>query len=306
LIWLLFISLLVSSACGQQDRGELRNELRTQSATNGLAFAEAHAGHVTVIPFDGPERYFESGYRFPITAFGKAGQMVLWWYRSNFYDIGGEYIIESTGGQNAARNRPKIAGFHPIGISETGGRIAFWAQPRAGLPTGLYWAPFDFSTATLVDNTSEGADWSPDGRSLVYGKEGQIYIFDVASGASKPLVAGGDPTWSPNGKWIAFVGLAGRASAVTTVGAPVEWPLSSHKPLSAMRWSPDGHYVSFAVETASPPLTLLDVACTLVVCRVSDGQTTIVQEFGPESGNYAGFYWIVDYRKFCGRRTPSP
>ncbi len=301
----LFVALLVSSACGQQDTGELRNELRKQSETNGLALAQASAGHVTVIPFDGPERYFTSEYRAPITAFGKAGQMVLWSTRTDFWDLSGAYVINSTDGRNIAGRRAPVINFHPVSLSETGGRIAFFGALRPGWPEGLYWASFDFSNSSLIDETTAYPDWSPDGGSLVYAKEGQVYIFNVASGASKPLVAGHDPTWSPNGKWIAFVGPDGRASAVTTDGAPARWPLSSHKPLSAMQWSPDGHYVSFPVETASPPLTLFDVARKLLVGRVSDGQTTVAQEFGPESANYAGFYWIVDYRKFCGKCTPS-
>jgi hypothetical protein len=290
---------MISSAWGQADPGELRNELRKQSATIGLALAAAPAGHVTVIPFDGPEKYFESGYRFPITAFGKAGQLVLWWLRKDFWDLGGEFVIDSTDGRELARKRIPVIGFHPVILSETGRRIAYFGTPRPGLPKGLYWASFDFSSGGLVDERTSDPDWSPDGVSLVYSKEGRIYIFDVANGVSKPLVAGHDPTWSPNGKWIAFVDASGGASLAATDGAPVPWQLKSHKPLSAMRWSPDGRYVSFPVETPSSPLTLFDVAYKLLVCRVSDGRSMVAQEFGAESAGYAGFYWIVDYRKFC-------
>jgi hypothetical protein len=272
-----------------------------ESVARGLALVSAIAGHVVVLPFDGPTRYLESEYRFPISAFGHAGRMVLWWSPQDFLDSSGTFVIDSTDGKRVAEAQPPVIGFHPVALSETAGRIAFWGRPKGkSMVEGLYWASFDFSHAGLVDQATGYPDWSPDGGSLVYDKEGKIYIFEIAPGSSRALTDGRFPTWSPDGKLVAFVAPDGRASLITTEGAQIRWPIGTHQPISAIRWSPDGHYVSFS-ERLPSRLALRDAVSRLVVSRVSDGKTMTVQEFNSKANDYQAYHWIVDYRRFCSR-----
>src|SRR5204863_9401747 len=54
--------------------------------------------------------------------------------------------------------------------------------------------------------------WSPDGKEVVFrratGAKRNVYILNVATGATRQLATGSDfdtfPTWSPRGDWIAF------------------------------------------------------------------------------------------------------
>jgi hypothetical protein len=295
------IAVTILAACGQSDDTGLRLELRNQSAAVGLALAAANAGSIDVIPFDGQEEHLKSEYSSPISTFGRAGRMVLWWAPHDFFDMRGEFVVESMNGERVSRGRPTMSGFSPVGLSEASGRIVFYGtRQTASTLTGLYWASMDFTHVAFIDEATDAPDWSPDGQALVYEKNGQIYVFDVTKNSSRILVSGQSPTWSQNGKWVAFVTPEGRASLVTTEGVPVRWPLSSHQPISPVRWSPDGSYVSFS-EALPSRFALLDTAARLVVCRVSDGKEITVRKFSAESVNYATFHWIVNYQKFCGQ-----
>ena len=69
----------------------------------------------------------------------------------------------------------------------------------------------------LVRN-GDAADWSPDGRRLVFQRwrpQGQdfqsfMYVMRADGTAERRLFKGQDPTWSPNGQEIAFLGVDAR------------------------------------------------------------------------------------------------
>jgi hypothetical protein len=188
--------------------------------------------------------------------------------------------------ESAVRKVPSILEFAPIAFNEETGRLSFWgAQPGKNKPKGLHWASADFSVGSFVDIVDNCAgeypcaDWSPDGRALAYEKKNQIYLFDVSSGSSKLLASGHDPTWSANGMWISFRALDGHASGVTMGGTPVSVPFNTHKILGPIRWPANGRYVIFP-EQIPLHLPLIGAYYRLVVCRVSDGETITVREFG--------------------------
>jgi len=299
------VVVLTLCSCIGPDDSDLRQKLAIESRTQGLALAAA-SDQILVLPFDAQERYFQAEHRFSIVTFGKSGQMVSWWFRNrDFFDMRGEFVVDSISGQDISRAISKMAGFRPIALSESAKRIAFWAGHDATTgATSLYWSPFDLSNPGLVDKHTGVPDWSPDGSAIAYAKEGKIYIFDLAKRSSRYLAEGHDPTWSTNKNRIAFVAPDGHASLVTTAGMPLRWTLSQHLPISPMRWSPDGNFVSFS-EKLPTIYALLDAVAKLVVCRVSDGKTVIIRNLGSESVNARAFYWITGYRGFCAKCTAN-
>jgi hypothetical protein len=86
---------------------------------------------------------------------------------------------------------------------------------------------------------------------------------------------------------------------MTVDGLPVPWPVGTHKVLGALRWTPDGNYVSFP-EADPHPIPIIGAYYRLIVCRVRDGRTIRARKFGGGVVDVGAFYWIVDYRKFCG------
>lgn len=116
-------------------------------------------------------------------------------------------------------------------------------------------------------------DWSPDGRSVVYASYRndaiELYLLDLSSGASRPLLADGavnvEPRWSPDGRRIAFVSSAYRGRwhifvAALSAGGGLETPkrLTQDRDSGLPRyyygvydqylsptWSPDGEDLIF-------------------------------------------------------------
>lgn len=106
--------------------------------------------------------------------------------------------------------------------------------------------------------------WSPDGTQLVYfagekdyGRPGAIRILDIATGESRELLHDNSkckensfcvspyPTWSPDGKWIAYF-QEKTYWAVHPSGEGRKELFRRHDALSPMQWSPDGRYALYA------------------------------------------------------------
>jgi dipeptidyl aminopeptidase/acylaminoacyl peptidase len=90
-------------------------------------------------------------------------------------------------------------------------------------------------------------DWSPDGLTLAYATDDGIYLLDVdGNSASRRLVTGDRPTWSPDGRWIAFsrIGHDGRRSirVIRVDGSDARTLVSWG---SAPAWSPDGRRIAY-------------------------------------------------------------
>jgi hypothetical protein len=178
------------------------------------------------------------------------------------------------------------------------GRSDLWSVNRDG--TGLQRLTDDRWAALLPA-------WSPDGGSIAFVTDGgavaddgaprsgpwRIALLEVATGrvALVPGQEGGgntSPAWSPDGRWLAWVGESGGVPALQlhrlgsgrvdrVVGAP--WPLMGITPLSpVLSWSAAGPLVAvrferggYALHRVEDPLAL-DRTPLPSGARVSDGE----------------------------------
>jgi Tol biopolymer transport system component len=137
-------------------------------------------------------------------------------------------------------------------------------------------------------------DWSPDGKSLVFGTTvdptGSIYILDLSSRhvstlpGSKGLFS---PHWSPDGRYISGAILASNQLMLFDVSAQ-KWTKLSDCSVGYPMWSRDGKYLYFESLAANNPsriarLRLSDhkIEDVAVLSKIGRGTTgTFGQWFG--------------------------
>src|SRR5437660_4967326 len=154
------------------------------------------------------------------------------------------------------------------GYVEQGTTQIFLVPAEGGTPRQL--TKGDFGTSELGGFGAPSYDWTPDGRTIVFDglreadagyryRESYLYTVDVQTGAVRPLVTkkGGwtGPVVSPDGRTVAFTGheygtQSYRADEVWVVGidgSGMRALTTYDRDPGALRWSPDGSGVFFAL-----------------------------------------------------------
>ena len=109
-------------------------------------------------------------------------------------------------------------------FSPDGAKLVFWGD---GTPDSLYLANADGTGVRKVSgdlwiSTDKPPTWSPDSRSIAFSSESgpnlldeRIYVVDatVASSTPRPITDAATvraflPAWSPDGNWIAYIGIS--------------------------------------------------------------------------------------------------
>lgn len=139
----------------------------------------------------------------------------------------------------------------------TRGRLAL-ADPAAGTLRQLD-----------VGGTALNVTPSPDGRRVAYEVlGGNLFVADLDTGARLDLGPGGAPTWSPDGRWLAFSETDDDGHAITAAdlvavradgSARVRLTQTPDRLELDPTWSPDGRRIAFA-DAADGALYVLPVA----------------------------------------------
>ena len=131
--------------------------------------------------------------------------------------------------------------------STRGGTTGVWRMPRTqGVPGG--------KPERVCDG--DQAEWSPDGRQIVFRRQERLFVRELAGGAERvispkswPHPSG--PAWSPDGKQIALACRfdAGNALFLLPAAGGEPIPVYDRKPACEPHWSPDGKRLVYETET---------------------------------------------------------
>ncbi len=166
-------------------------------------------------------------------------------YRINIYDV-------ATGSSSPLTSDTDVSEDYPSWSSD-GSKIVFVQQQ--GTSPGIWIKDIISGIATQVINSSTvwNPNLSPDGKSLTYVDNQNLYLYDLSTNVGQVVdnnTAGWSNQWSPDGKKLAFVSYRNGNGDVymldIATGSQSLAPGSSGYPYY-LTWTADGRYVLFDI-----------------------------------------------------------
>ena len=131
-----------------------------------------------------------------------------------------------------------------------------FTSTRAG-KTGIWRMKVDGGKAARICDGDQ-AEWSPDGRRIVFRRGGRIVVRDLAGRKDRTIspkdwLACSGPTWSPDGKWIALARKKDNRNAIFLLpadgGQTTPTKVYDKQGACEPHWSPDGKRIVYETET---------------------------------------------------------
>jgi WD40 repeat protein len=146
----------------------------------------------------------------------------------------------------------------------------------------------DVSAATFVGSQC----WSPDNRRIVYEFHDSVRMYDIERNKWTALAKGKEPSWSPDGNWIAFLD-EDTYYAIRPSGEERKVLFTKKRAVSGLWWSPDSRFVAYISRTSFPerPWLVVDVAFVrLRIRRLEDNSEDWVAGFSEV--HVPTFQWV--------------
>jgi WD40 repeat protein len=207
-----------------------------------------------------------------------------------------------------------LEAFRPDGFSigeypEVPGLGRCWSRDQTKLVDTMIERPSGRATLEILDLTSKRAHaiainldqkeyvtsecWSPDGKRLVYHMDDAVRLYELDTDRSDAIAKGTDPTWSPDGNWIAFRD-GETYYSMHADGSGRKELFHNHRgsAVSALYWSPDSLIVADVRELGFLQGGALDAEVNqLRVRRLEDGSDDRLCPDNVDAG--ADYRWIT-------------
>jgi hypothetical protein len=295
---------------GQND--DLAHELKVRSRDEGLALVRIQSDWIYVLSLDGQIHSQRNPRDISTAWFSTDARAVAW---AIFRLPGNEFsacpqpVIVEMLDRTARWQLPgNIVNVGAMAVSGDGKRVAFdgiykpegsgfraTSQNRSRWLKGLQYIDSQANEMRMILSTPDEEDrptsisFSPDGRQLVYDNRNRIFLYDIKSRSSRSVAEGASPTWSPNGKWIAFRSKDDELVTVDAKTFETKALLRRREIRDTVRWSPDSRYVALTEPSG------FGHSAQMVVERIDDHATAVIYVFESDGISDRGFYWITNY-----------
>jgi len=324
---LTMIVLPASIVLACHSRNELREELRTRGSNDGLAIIRPRTNWFEIVSFTAGVYNVRNPRGLSSAWIAQGGQFVAW----NIHPRPGGRIdscpsattIETVTGDLIWQVPGSITNIRAMALSPDGQRLAFeGTYASVGMPisealskpvtqtTGLHYVDHQNGRVVRVSLHPEAQyssgwiSWSPSSDAFAYANVNRIYVLYLSTGISKFIGDGQNPTWSPDGKGIAFKSRDGWPTVIDPVTLVSRRLPSQHRILGAVHWSPNSEYVLVS-ESLSSVSNLLNwrspifgPSAELVVYRLRDEARLSVDFINFKGGDDRGFSWIKNLDSF--------
>jgi len=134
--------------------------------------------------------------------------------------------------------------------------------------------------------------WSADDKRIVFEFFESVRVYDIELGKWMALVRGRQPSWSPDGNWIAFLD-GDTYFTIRPSGEGRKALFKKERAVSGLCWSPDGKFVAYVSRTKflESPWLVLDVGFVrLRIRRLEDDSEDWVAGFSEI--HVPSFQWV--------------